>query len=57
MKQLSKYLPPVILFFVGIGLWEGLVRLLRIEQFLLPAPSVIVRAFFDTIPALIDRGG
>ena len=57
MKQLSKYLPPVILFFVGIGLWEGLVRLLRIEQFLLPAPSVIVRAFFDTIPALIDSGG
>ncbi len=57
MKRLNMYLPPMVLFVIGIGLWEGLVRVLRIEQFLLPAPSVIVRAFFDTIPALIGSGG
>ncbi len=57
MKQVEKYLPPVILFVVGIGLWEGAVRVLRIEQFLLPAPSVIARAFVETLPALIESGG
>ena len=57
MKQVEKYLPPVILFVLGIGLWEGAVRVFRIEQFLLPAPSAIARAFVETLPALIESGG
>jgi len=38
----QKILAPIIVLIAIIGLWEGLVTLFQIEQFLLPKPSAIV---------------
>ncbi|HXG76600.1 MAG TPA: ABC transporter permease [Gaiellaceae bacterium] len=45
-----EWLPAVVVFVAGIGLWEVLVRGLDVQNFLLPAPSAIV----DTL--WTDRG-
>jgi NitT/TauT family transport system permease protein len=45
---LQRYGPPVAVFFLVIALWELLVRTFNVQQFLLPAPTVIVEAFFRT---------
>ena len=53
--RLQQVLPPVIVFFVVLALWEGLVRAFDIQRFLLPAPSVILAAFIELFPALLGR--
>ena len=45
-----EWLPAIVVFVVGIALWEGLVQGLDIQNFLLPAPSAIA----DTL--WTDRG-
>jgi NitT/TauT family transport system permease protein len=47
-KRIYQYLPAIFLFISGVAVWEILVRGFNIQQFLLPPPSVIVSAFFDT---------
>jgi NitT/TauT family transport system permease protein len=39
----GRWLPALVVFVLVVGLWEGLVRALHVEQFLLPKPSTIVR--------------
>jgi NitT/TauT family transport system permease protein len=39
----GAWLPAVVVFVVVVGLWEGLVRALHVQQFLLPKPSTIIR--------------
>ena len=41
------YLPAVAVFVGGIVLWEVAVRVLRVQAFILPAPSAIVAALVD----------
>ncbi len=41
-RSLWDWVPAVFVFVGGIGLWEGLVRGLDIQNFLLPPPSTIV---------------
>ena len=49
-RSLWDWIPALIVFVAGIGLWEGLVRGLDIQNFLLPAPSAIVETLW------IERG-
>lgn len=46
-STLRHYLPAVIVFVVGIGLWEVLVRVFGVRAFILPAPSAIAAALVD----------
>jgi len=55
-KQARIMLPPVVVMVIVLVLWEGLVRLLDIQQFLLPAPSVILTTFSARYPALVSQG-
>ena len=43
-RNLWDWFPAVVVFVGGIALWEGLVRGLDIQNFLLPAPSEILDA-------------
>jgi len=38
-----EWLPAIVVFVLGIGIWEGAVQGLDVENFLLPAPTDIVR--------------
>jgi NitT/TauT family transport system permease protein len=49
-RYLTEWLPALIVFVAGIAIWEGSVRGLGIENFLLPAPSDIVGTLWS------DRG-
>lgn len=53
---LSIWLPPVLAFVLGIGLWEGAVRGLGIPLYLLPPPSAIVATFFEQPLFLLSIG-
>jgi NitT/TauT family transport system permease protein len=55
-SRLERYLPPLIVFVWVIALWEVLVRAFNIPRFLLPAPSVIIAAFFNTFSAIVESG-
>jgi NitT/TauT family transport system permease protein len=48
--------PAVAIFVLGIALWEGLVRGLDVQRFLLPAPSEILSTFWDERDTLVSAG-
>lgn len=56
MSRMKQYLPAVILFVSALLLWETAVHLFNIQQFLLPAPSVIGTAFYTNLDRLIFIG-
>ena len=56
MSALHRYLPAILLFFAALLLWEGLVRGLSIQKFLLPAPSVILQSFVERFDQLRHIG-
>ena len=56
MRATRRYLPAIFLFVVVLLLWEMAILLFEIEQFLLPAPSVIAGAFYDNLDRLIHIG-
>lgn len=56
MTRLKPYLPAIVLFAAVLLLWEAAVRLFEIQQFLLPAPSVIWAAFRNNLDRLIFIG-
>lgn len=51
-----QYMPAVAIFVGGLLLWEGFVRAFEIQQFLLPAPSVIGDAFAENFDRLVHIG-
>lgn len=55
-RRAVDWLPAVLVLVGGIGLWEGLVRGLDVQRFLLPAPSAIWTAFADNQSALWNEG-
>ncbi|MDX1664557.1 MAG: ABC transporter permease [Candidatus Promineifilaceae bacterium] len=55
-KQLHDYLPALVLFVAVLLVWEFGVALLEVQQFLLPAPSVIGDAFQENLDRLIHVG-
>jgi NitT/TauT family transport system permease protein len=48
--------PAIVVFFVTIGLWQGLTTLFDVETFLLPKPSDIAKAFWEDKAVLWDYG-
>ncbi|MBI4675207.1 MAG: ABC transporter permease [Chloroflexi bacterium] len=55
-ERARYYLPTITIFFTVLILWEVLVRVLGIKQFILPAPSAILDAFFGSIAQMIGLG-
>jgi NitT/TauT family transport system permease protein len=55
-RRARDWVPAIIVLVAGIGLWEGLVKGLDVQRFLLPAPSAIVTAFRDNQSALWHEG-
>jgi NitT/TauT family transport system permease protein len=50
------WIPAILVFLLGVGLWQGLTTALDVETFLLPKPSDIARAFWDDKGVLWDYG-
>src|SRR6185437_1142220 len=50
------WLPPFVVFALVVGLWEGLVRALHVQQFLLPKPSTIISVFWTQRHVLWPAG-
>jgi NitT/TauT family transport system permease protein len=55
-RSLGDWLPAAAVFVLGIVAWEGLVRGLDVEDFLLPAPSAIVETLWDLRTELFSAG-
>ncbi|MFQ3568432.1 MAG: ABC transporter permease [Aggregatilineales bacterium] len=55
-RALSKQGAALIVAVLVLALWEVLIIIFQIQQFLLPRPSVIAATFLDTYPRLISAG-
>jgi NitT/TauT family transport system permease protein len=55
-RRVRDWFPAAVVLVAGIGLWEGLVKGLDVQRFLLPAPSAIWTAFVDNQNALWRAG-
>jgi NitT/TauT family transport system permease protein len=56
VRRLGDWAPPAAVFVLGLALWEGLVRGLDVQRFLLPAPSAIVNTLWDEHDLLWHAG-
>ncbi len=45
--RLRDWVPAIVVFLLGIGLWQGLTTAFDVETFLLPKPTDIAQAFWD----------
>jgi NitT/TauT family transport system permease protein len=55
-RRLVDWLPAAVVLVVVIALWEGLIRALDVQSFLLPKPSAIATTFWDTRHELWTAG-
>jgi NitT/TauT family transport system permease protein len=55
-RQTREWLPALVVFAAGIGIWEGAIWAFDIQQFLLPKPSSIVSSFWDDRHTLWPAG-
>nr|MBA3347022.1 ABC transporter permease [Actinomycetota bacterium] len=55
-RRAADWIPAAFVFLGGIALWEGLVRGLAVERFLLPAPSAIVETLWERRELLWNAG-
>jgi NitT/TauT family transport system permease protein len=55
-RSVADWIPAVVVFVLGIGLWEGAISVFDIQQFLLPRPSDIVQTFFERRDSLWSAG-
>ncbi|HLM35674.1 MAG TPA: ABC transporter permease [Gaiellaceae bacterium] len=53
-RRARDWIPAIVVFTLGIGLWQGLTTLFDVETFLLPKPSDIATSFWDDKAALWD---
>ena len=53
-RRARDWIPAVVVFALGIGLWQGLTTLFDVQTFLLPKPSDIATAFWDDKSELWD---
>jgi ABC-type nitrate/sulfonate/bicarbonate transport system permease component len=56
-RNLWDWFPAVVVFIAGIALWEGLVRGLDIQNFLLPPPSDISQTVWTERDVLWGAAG
>lgn len=57
VARIRRWLPAIVVFFVVLGAWEGLVGVFKIQRFLLPAPSLIWTTFWRVLPDLAVSTG
>lgn len=57
LKKVLNWLSPLISFFLIIGIWEFLVRIFSIPEYLLPTPSAIAVDFYKSIGSLLFHAG
>jgi NitT/TauT family transport system permease protein len=55
-RRARDWAPAVAVFALGIGAWEGLVRGLGVQRFLLPPLSDILRTFWEQRETFVDAG-
>jgi NitT/TauT family transport system permease protein len=55
-RHVQDWVPALLVFVAGIALWEGLVRGLDIQNFLLPAPSAILETLWTERETLVGAG-
>lgn len=55
-RRAAEYLPALVVAGVVIGLWQGLVVALHVQQFLLPKPSTIAGVFWTQRHSLWPAG-
>ena len=53
-RRARDWIPALVVFALGIGLWQGLTTLFDVQTFLLPKPSDIATAFWDDKSELWD---
>jgi NitT/TauT family transport system permease protein len=56
VRQAGEWLPALVVAALVIALWEGLIAAFHVQQFLLPRPTDIVRAFWDDRHTLWPAG-
>ena len=56
LQRLREWGPAVIVFLLGIALWEGYTRGLDVERFLLPPLSDILRTLWDDRSTFLNAG-
>ena len=55
-RRITDWLPALAVFVLGIAGWEGLVRGLDVQDFLLPAPYAIVETLWELRTELFSAG-
>lgn len=55
-RRVGSWVPALVMFFLVIGLWQGLTTALHVKAFLLPKPTQIVTAFWDDKGTLWSAG-
>jgi NitT/TauT family transport system permease protein len=55
-RRVTDWLPALVVLVGVLGLWEGLIRALDVQAFLLPKPSAIATTFWDTRHELWQAG-
>jgi NitT/TauT family transport system permease protein len=55
-ERVQDWAPAVVVFLIGVAAWEGLVRGLQVEQFLLPALSVILQTLWEDRQRFFSAG-
>ena len=55
-RRVRDWVPAVVVLVLAIGAWEAAIPLLHVKKFLLPQPSTIWNAFWDTRAELLHAG-
>ena len=53
-RALRKNTAPILVAIIVVGLWEVLINIFGIQEFLLPRPSVIGQTFIEVYPRLVS---
>jgi NitT/TauT family transport system permease protein len=55
-SRLVEWAPALVVFLLVVAIWQGAIAAFHIQQFLLPKPSAIVKAFWDDRHTLWPAG-
>ena len=56
VRRVADWTPAIVVFVLAIAAWEGAIAAFHVQQFLLPKPSDIVRAFWNERHTLWPAG-
>lgn len=54
-RKIRLFAGPLAIFVVIVGLWEALVRIFAVPQYMLPSPSAIAASFEGNVPELLTN--